>query len=220
MKLNIYNSILYILLLTYCSCSKTTTNNVSTVTVFPEIKLIGKKLITQEQGALFIDQGAIATVNGKTIDYKVTGSLDINKTGFYTLNYIAKNTEGFEAKVTRTIIVYQNNNTIAGVYMGRRIDKGIPSPILITSNNNNFDCTDIAGGYYEQSTNQFGPAYGADAIISIDNNTIKSTGSIIEFGPIQMSNGSISLDKRTLNWTVTLTDFDFSFDVELNKITP
>ena len=209
-------------LFTIFSCSKESTDNVSSVTIFPQINLLGNPIINLEQGKTFIDPGVNANINGVKTEHEVNSNLDSNKTGFYTINYSVKNTDGFEAKTSRTVIVYQNNNTIAGVYSGRRLDKGIESPILITSNTDgSFTCTDIAGGYYEQSTNQFGPAFGADAIINLDTtNNINSPGSVIDFGPIAMTNGRVSMDKKTLNWTVTLTDFDFSFDVELIKVTP
>lgn len=209
-------------LFTILNCSKESTNNISSVTVFPQIDLLGNPIINLEQGKTFIDPGVNANINGIETEHEINSNLNINKVGFYTINYSVKNTDGFEAKTSRTVIVYQNNNTIAGLYRGRRLDKGIESPILITSNTDgSFTCTDIAGGYYEQSTNQFGPAFGADAIISLDdNNNVNSPGSVIDFGPIGMSNGRISMDKKTLNWTVTLIDFDFSFDVELIKVTP
>ncbi len=108
--------------------------------------------------------------------------------------------------------------------MGRRTTRGIESPILVsTRSDGDFDCTDILGGYYEQSTNNYGAAYGADAVIAVNvgSGTVTSAnGGLIGFGPISMSDGTVSPDGRTMNWTATLDDYAFGFPVELLKVTP
>ncbi|KAA5828141.1 DUF5011 domain-containing protein [Algibacter amylolyticus] len=209
---------------TFLSCSVDSTGDVSTVTVFPELSINGDAIVYSELGQPFNDPGANASVAGAAVGFDTESDIDVNTPGFYTVSYSTENADGFLASASRTVIVYENNGTIAGVYMGRRVGPGrVPSPVLVsTRTDGNFDCTDLLGGYYERSLNNYGAAYGADAVIMVDfgSNTVTSTGSVIGFGPIAMSAGTISADQRTMNWIATLTDYDFGFPVELVKTTP
>ncbi|MFI1771771.1 immunoglobulin-like domain-containing protein [Thalassobellus citreus] len=205
------------------SCTTDTTGDVSKVTVFPEISAKGDPVMFLELGGTFADPGASASVAGAPVEFQTSSNVDNSTPGFYTVNYSVENSDGFEAVAFRTVIVYENNGTVAGVYWGRRTTRGIESPILVsTRSDGNFNCTDILGGYYEQSTNNYGPNYGADAVITVDISagTVTSTGSTIGFGPVSMSGGTISADGRTMNWTGTLDNYAFGFPVELVKITP
>lgn len=207
---------------TLFSCDPESTANVSRLTVFPELSVNGEALMLSEVGVAFDDPGAIATAGGTPIDFETSSDLDINTPGFYTISYSAVNDDGFVASATRTVIVYENDGSIAGVYDGIRINRGIGGPILISSNGNgDFNISDLMGGYYEYGVG-YGNAYAFPAIISIDENGIitSENGGVGGFGPCSLSEGSASADRKTLTWTATLTDYDFGFDVQMTKITP
>ena len=51
------------------------------------------------QGDDYADSGATATQNGAELPVTVTGAVDANQAGIYTLTYTAVNPEGFPASV-------------------------------------------------------------------------------------------------------------------------
>lgn len=214
-------SLACITVLVLSSCSTDSTGDLSSITVFPEISILGDDIMTVALGESFTDPGANASAGGDTLPFTTVGTVNTSQVGFNTIVYSVANDDGFEATARRTVIVYENNGSIAGVWSGRRIGRGISSPILVSTRpDGDFNCTDLLGGYYEQSTNNYGPAYGADAVISVSGSSVTSTGSVIGFGPVSISDGTISADKRTMTWTGTLDDYAFGFPVELTKITP
>lgn len=207
---------------TFLSCDVESTGNVSRLTVFPELTVNGESLVLSEVGVTFNDPGATASAGGTPIDFETTSDLDINTPGFYTISYSAENEDGFVAAATRTVIVYENNGTIAGVYDGIRISRDAGGPILISSRTDgDFNISDLMGGYYEYGVG-YGNAYAFPAVISIDESgTITSeNGGVGGFGPCALSAGSASADRSVLTWTATLTDYAFGFDVQMTKITP
>lgn len=205
------------------SCDIESTGDVSSVTIYPELSINGEPLVYSEMGQPFNDPGATATVGGTAIDYNTSGDLDINTPGFYTINYSALNSDGFEASASRTVVVYENNSTVAGVYDGIRISNGKGGPILVSSRTDgDFNISDLVGGYYEFGVG-YGNAYAFPAIISVDvsGGTVTSAaGGVGGFGPCSLTNGAITADGKEMTWTATLTDYDFGFDVKLTKVTP
>jgi hypothetical protein len=119
------------------SCEEDTTANVSSVTNYPLITVLGDDPIFVAQGSTFTDPGAIATEGANEITYTTTvtgnyrggSSLDTNITDEYSLKYTATNIDGFQASADRKVIVYKTGdlvNSIEGVY------------IATTKRNNNF----------------------------------------------------------------------------------
>ncbi|WMI66096.1 DUF5011 domain-containing protein [Aestuariibaculum sp. YM273] len=205
------------------SCDVESTDDVSQITVYPELTINGDALVYSEVGQPFNDPGANASVGGSAIEYSTSGDLDTTTPGFYTITYAAANSDGFEATASRTVIIYENDGSVAGVYDGIRISRGFGGPILISSRGDgDFNISDLMGGYYEFGVG-YGNAYAFPAIISVDvaGGTVTSAaGGAGGFGPCSLTNGVVSSDGKEMTWTATLTDYAFGFDVKMTKVTP
>ncbi len=80
----------------------------------PSITIIGEKELTIRQGTEYKDQGAQATDNidgDLTSKIKVSGSVDINKVGTYTLTYTVTDKAGNRSETTRKVIVEEVTTT-------------------------------------------------------------------------------------------------------------
>jgi len=116
------------------SCNKTDFNypegtvGSSKIVYFPSIATKGEKLVILNQGDVFTDSGADATLNGQPVQYTTSGTVDVNTGGVYNLTYTATNPEGFSASDWRTVVVIGNDisaNDFSGVYL--RAATGITS---------------------------------------------------------------------------------------------
>lgn len=107
MKTNKFNSLLFttlmILISLFTSCKKDYES--SKPTFLPKINIIGDDVIVVVKDESYSELGAIATENGKTIDYEILGTVDTSNSGIYTLEYLATNADGFNANDTRTVVV-------------------------------------------------------------------------------------------------------------------
>jgi hypothetical protein len=79
----------------------------------PSIQLVGSSSLTLNVGDLYEELGATATDrNGKSINVVVSGSVNTNQQGTYTITYTATDESGVQAvPVTRVINVIQPNAT-------------------------------------------------------------------------------------------------------------
>jgi surface protein len=74
----------------------------------PEIELYGNRIVTISVGSTYVESGAFAIdeLDG-SLDIVITGVLDINTIGSYTLTYTATDNAGNEDSTTRTINVVE-----------------------------------------------------------------------------------------------------------------
>tara|TARA_B100001173_G_scaffold18785_1_gene15061 strand:- start:29985 stop:34355 length:4371 start_codon:yes stop_codon:yes gene_type:complete len=73
-------------------------------TTAPIITLIDNDIITIEVGSVFTDPGATATdSSGDQVDVTVTGTVDVNTVGTYTLTYTATDSSGNSSSITRVV---------------------------------------------------------------------------------------------------------------------
>jgi hypothetical protein len=90
----------------------------------------------------------VEDITDKTV---VTGEVDPNTCGFYTINYSAVNKDNFSASAERTVMVI-NPNSLASAYLseaefGTRHYYNLP--VIIEENEDGtFTIDDIAGGFY------------------------------------------------------------------------
>lgn len=200
------------------SCTKDLeTEGLSRVTFFADLAMAGEDVIFHPVGEAFNDPGAMATENGEEIPVVVSGAVDVNTPGFYNISYSAENSDGFSSSVTRSVIVYETGD-IVGIYDAIRIGRGGGLVLVSTNPDGGYFVSDLIGGYYEFWVG-YGNAYAAPSTLYVDGNTVTADIGSCGFGPVEISNGLISGDHQTMSWTMTLLDYDFSFDVELAKIT-
>jgi hypothetical protein len=97
------------------------TVGISKIVSFPTVSTIGSHLVIIDQGSTYSDSGATATVNGTTVQFTVSGSVDATTPGVYMLNYSAQSTPpGYSASDWRTVVVIGNDvsiNDFSGTYV-------------------------------------------------------------------------------------------------------
>jgi hypothetical protein len=97
------------------------TVGISKIVSFPAISIIGSHLVIIDQGGTFSDSGATAIVNGASVQYTVTGSVDPNTPGVYMLSYSAQSTPpGYSSSDWRTVVVIGSDvsaNDFSGTYL-------------------------------------------------------------------------------------------------------
>ena len=114
------------------------TANVSFVTTYPVVNVVGEQWEVLQVGEAFADSGAEALEGEATIDYTTSGSVDTNTPGVYVLTYTAVNQEGFSTSARRYVGVitpaaaaidlsgqYQRNAGALGVSTVTRIAPGL-----------------------------------------------------------------------------------------------
>ena len=103
----------------FSACNKEDISNTddkvgrSEVTHFASLTLKGKRYETVAVGTAYAEAGAEAKEAGQTITYTTAGSVNTAVPGVYTLSYTAVNKDGFATSQTRTVAVYQTDNTAA-----------------------------------------------------------------------------------------------------------
>lgn len=93
-KNNIIIMVILLITITFISCEKDT-KNVSTITTYPELSLVGDQYMTIAKGAVFTEPGVTATIGGTAVPFTTTGTVDPTTAGVYILEYKATNSEGF-----------------------------------------------------------------------------------------------------------------------------
>lgn len=224
------------------SCSEDSTGDVSRVTYYPELTLIGDNVIFVQKGGTFTDPGVIATEGGVEIPYttKVTGdfkggsSIDTNVVDSYQVVYTAVNQDGFKGTIARTVIVYEDSDltsSIAGLYKSTVVRNGSSSAqytnmkyVLVWKNaDGTYGMSDGIGGYYA-----IGRAYGngyAAGPVTITANNIPANDfapvpafTVGTFGGVcNMSGLTANPVNNTLSYS-TVWDSGFTFVVTLTKV--
>jgi len=114
------------------------TANISRVTTYPVVTLVGEQWEVLLVGETFTDPGAEALEGETSIDYTTTGTVDTSTPGVYVLTYTAVNQDGFSASERRYVGVitpaaaaidltgqYQRNAGALGVSTVTRIEPGL-----------------------------------------------------------------------------------------------
>lgn len=166
---------------TMTSCSDDESEGKSRITYYPTIELKGSDFVVTEKGKSFVDPGYVSIMAGEDVSDKVTvtGNLDINKSGLYTLTYsTAKNSDGFGASAARTVLVADPNDPTEGVFInqasGTRVYNGNTVAygrdfrvVVINNGNGTFTVDDLFGGWYCQRAG-YGEKYAMGGVIAID----------------------------------------------------
>ena len=94
----------------------------SKITNYPLLTLLGSEVVCLPKGSSYSEPGVNATEAGNPISYTVSGTVDTNTPGVYTLTYSAVNKDGFSASVRRSVAVYSTDpsaaaNDLSGEYV-------------------------------------------------------------------------------------------------------
>ena len=153
MKKNIiYAMLLALGVITLASCDKDT-EGLSRVTTYAVLEMNGESFVKVNVGGSFNDPGCVATMGGEDVtdQIQVNSNVDTSKPGFYNVNYVVYNDDGFPASASRTVMVVDPNN-FAGVYLGESEFGSrhyYNAPINITKRaDGTFLIDDLAGGFY------------------------------------------------------------------------
>jgi hypothetical protein len=153
MKKNIiYAMLLALGVITLASCDKDT-EGLSRITTYAVLEMNGESFVKVNVGGSFNDPGCVATMGGEDVtdQIQVNSNVDTSKPGFYNVNYVVYNDDGFPASASRTVMVVDPNN-FAGVYLGESEFGSrhyYNAPINITKRaDGTFLIDDLAGGFY------------------------------------------------------------------------
>ena len=231
MKKNLLYTMLFaVAMFTLTSCGDDDSAGKSRFTYYAELELNDDAYMTVPVGTTFTDPGCVATMGGEDVSDQVVASGNVNasKLGFYNVNYVVTNPDGFSATASRTVAVVDKDN-FASTYYGES-EYGTRhffySPITIEDNGDGtYTINDVLGGFYSYGRYPGYDAYGydffADAVLSLNqDNTIniESVGSWY-FGqyPISVAEGDGTYDPETGVIELNL-DFDGDpFYVKLTK---
>ena len=229
----IYITLFFITSLLFVSCDNEDSANVSKVTNYPLVSLLGEDPILVQKGTPFVDPGAAATEGGKTIPYttSVSGiyrggaSVDTNIVDGYNVTYSAVNTDGFPASATRKVWVYNNGdlvNSIEGIYTSTVLRGGVASAqytnmkyVLIWKNSDGkYQMSCGIGAYYDIGR-VYGPTYAGTPTIITANNIPANDFSVPDF-TIPSFGGNAVMTALTVNPTSKTITFTSTWDGSSN----
>ena len=108
-----YISRLSLVLIAFMTISCTEENPIpSDITYYADVQLIGDRTIAITQGSTFTDPGATSLIDGKSVPYTTTGTVNTATPGVYKLTYETINNDGFPASATRTVVVLSSAPSI------------------------------------------------------------------------------------------------------------
>jgi len=183
MKKIFYSLFLFFSLVIFTGCKDITTEDPSKITYYVNFEILGDKTMMVKVGDAFVDPGVIATEgdNDVTSSVNVSGSVNSNAIGVYTITYSAINIDGYSASASRTVAVYNPAVTtnIAGTYTvadgthryafgnGAVVPySGYPVTLTYIAPGI-FYVNDFFGGYYEKRAG-YGASYAMYGYISLN----------------------------------------------------
>ncbi len=226
MKKLVY-SLLLVVAAVFTSCHEVTTEDTSYITYYVTFDLDGGSTYIHPVGTEFVDPGytAMEGTEDVTANVVVSGSVDSDVMGVYTLTYSAVNSDGYSASTSRTVVVYDENYAGPDVATGTYTLQAGSSRDYFdddgTITNTPFDgytvtisktapgffyCSDYLGGYYDQRA-AYGSSYAMKGYFTIDsdNTTIIPISSYVSgWGDSMdaMNNSKYDDAAQTLYWEV------------------
>lgn len=204
------------------SCSSDyDTLNVSKVTNYPLIDILGDDPAFVQVGSSYSDPGVNATENGNAIpfsteysgDYRGANTLNLNQADRYTASYTATNIDGYSASANRKIYVYKTGNfvdSIEGLYLSTVTRNGsfLPSSqgssvgmkyvIVWKNSDGTYGMTDAIGGWYDLGRN-YGQGYASAGLkFNADLSTL-STSVVQQPNGVGAFGGSITVNNITID---------------------
>jgi hypothetical protein len=190
-------------LVSLSSCRDIDSYDHSSITYYVTLKVTDGDMLVPV-GSKFTDPGVVATQGGKDVSSSVTktGTVDASQLGIYTITYSAKNEQGYSSSATRTVCVYDPNNTtsdISGSYTlasgSYRLSGSTTTPysgysVTITKKGQGiYYISDWLGGYYDKY-NGYGSSYASTGYFALNND---NTITLLKSSAITFSNGSFNV---------------------------
>jgi hypothetical protein len=204
----------------FSACSKDS-QDLSKVTYYVDMELVGDAVLGSEVGTSFVDPGVTAYENGEDISSTVivTGSVDSEKVGYYPLSYTAINVDGFPKSVSRKVFVYDPSITtdISGSYTTSDGTKRVYGGTTTTAFTGYgvtieevkpgiFYISDFFGGYYDQRAG-YGSTYAMTGYFRLhaDNTITLLQSSVVGWGDglDYLEEGSYDPDTKTIKWNIS-----------------
>lgn len=171
---------------------------ISRVTYYPNFTLTGDAVVSVVMGETFSDPGATADAGGADVPVTVSGSVDANTVGLYTINYSATNADGFSGTASRVVVVIPEVEA-AGVDLSGTYS-------AVSASAGTAEISKVAPGVYYTTNAWNGATVIPIYFISTDGSTIivptQSTG----FGAIQ-TDAPGSYTAGLISWDLNLLAF-------------
>ena len=217
----------------FSACDDKDSEGLTRITYYPTLELEGGSTIYWDKGTPYEDPGYYSELNGEDVTDQVTvsGTVDYNTSGIYTLSYTSLiNEDGFSSSATRTVIVLDPNDPIEGVYNtdpssyrlyndNQTLYNG-SYEILVINEGDYYYVDDLLGGWYCQRAG-YGTNYAMEGYIAInDDGTVELLDSYVpgwgdaaEF----MSDGKWDEASGTMSWMIEYTTYPMDFYVTMYK---
>ena len=177
MKKNILYTMLFALVaLVMTSCGDKKSEGLSRITYYPSIQLKGDSYLVWEKGVAYEEPGYVSELNGEDVTSQVTvsGAVDVNKSGIYTLTYTTvKNSDGFDASASRTVVVLDSSSAIEGFYMNQATSNRNGTAygknfqvLVIVNGDGTISVDDLLGGWYCQRAG-YGTKYAMSGVLGV-----------------------------------------------------
>lgn len=219
----------------FFSCEKET-EDISRITYFCDLELLGSSEVVLAKGTAFVDPGYKATEGDNDVTDQVTvSSLDVNTPGSYTLTYSVKNKDGFAKTATRKVYVYDNTPTpiepgsyhvdasssrsaLGGTAGSPATEfKKEPAMAVFQIAPGQFFISDLFGGYYDIGRG-YGIAYAVSGVLGFDgtNFSLKSSNATPWGDKHSAVRGTYAAETKTLVLEVDYATFTFHLNIVKN----
>ncbi|MDR0415084.1 MAG: DUF5012 domain-containing protein [Prevotellaceae bacterium] len=212
-----------------CCCEKKT-ENVSKTTYYCDLELKGSSAVLLNTGEQYVDPGYTATENEEDVSDAVivTGSVNEEQAGVYTLTYTVYNQDGFPKVAQREVFVCDPTPSPieSGYYYVSKASKRDdgPSPeyasepvvAIYQLAPGVFYLSDLFGGYYHVGRG-YGVAYATPATVEFDGTTLTLLNS--EATPWGDTFGSVTgtYDAATKTLSISTVYATYTFNLIIIK---
>ena len=231
---SIFIVMLFAVSMLFVGCKKDSKDK-TRITYYPVITLEGDEVIVLERGEEYVEPGFTCTMGEEDVTDKVTvsGEVDTNEGGFYTIVYTSPdNEDGFGTSASRQVIVHESNEleftafattpTSYRVYNdGAPVEIGNAYKVNITYHlgDNVFVVDDMFGGWYAQRAG-YGATFAMQGIIQIkEDNSIELLDSYVPGwgdGLDYLEEGTYNPQTGELHWKIGYAKVMY-FDITLQK---
>jgi len=201
------------------SCGDDDSKGKSRITYFPTIELKGGTPYLWPKGTAWEDPGYVSLMGGQDVTdlVTVTGKVNTDESGLYTLSYATtKNEDGFGSSTTRDVVVVDPNDAVEGLYWitpesyrlraGAKVEYGKSYPIQVFNNGDGtYSVDDLLGGwYYYRAGYGIDYALGGSITVADDGAVTINEAGLPGWGD-SYDAYNITFDKESGTFTMTVT---------------